>query len=400
MRRVLQLQLVCARGLWMPFHVRCSCKCRRSRIFLIMNNSISLEGLEEVNVTSEVVVGWSAVSREGREVVEAVFYAGLSTLVCIIGIPTNLINIFVFWHQGLKDRMNLCLFALALVDCVYLLCEFIMYPVGSFIIFYDSALGNEYQTKFIAALFGVSSTFRSTSRFIGVIIAVERCVCVVSPLIASTIMKTSAMAITIFTAFLFFQSSYVFHPLSFQAQSVVIGGETYWMFIKTDFEIQNEKLVQSLLFTVLGFFIPVTSLFIVTVATLITVQRLRAAMRWRKKTSSTTSDSVSQQEALTAMLVIVSCIHIATLVPSVTWELTLYFTANLFADPSLWELLKTVSAIANVFPEINSAVTFFVYYFRSSRFRSILHPTSRKAEAKTASSVFTKDTVLQKDIQK
>nr|KAG5701775.1 hypothetical protein BaRGS_000765 [Batillaria attramentaria] len=38
-----------------------------------------------------------------------------------IGGPTNCINLAVFYKQGLKDRINLCLFALSLADGLYLL---------------------------------------------------------------------------------------------------------------------------------------------------------------------------------------------------------------------------------------------------------------------------------------
>lgn len=340
-------------------------------IFLNMNNSVSLL---QTNVTSYGDFRWvSVVSRETREVVETIVYSGVAALLCITGIPTNIINCGVFWRQGLKDRMNLCLFCLSLVDCLFLCCELVMYPVSSAIKFYNRALGIEYQAKLIIVLFGVSSAFQRTSQFIGLLIGVERCVCVVFPLKASTLIKTSSMAITIFVFFFFCQASYVFYSLSYQAQSASIPGETYWYFDETTFLVENKLFVRTLIFTLLGFAVPAATLLIVTVATVITINKLRAAIMWRQNTSSTTSDSVRQQVALTAMLVIVSCIHIITLVPSVLWELTLYVTGELFHDPRRWELWYTIRAVVKVFPEINSAINFFIYYSRSTRFRKMLH---------------------------
>ena len=38
----------------------------------------------------------------------------------LIGGPANVINIAVFYKQGLKERINVCLFALSLADGLYL----------------------------------------------------------------------------------------------------------------------------------------------------------------------------------------------------------------------------------------------------------------------------------------
>ena len=45
----------------------------------------------------------------------------------LIGGPANVINMAVFYKQGLKERINVCLFALSLADFLYLLQVFILY---------------------------------------------------------------------------------------------------------------------------------------------------------------------------------------------------------------------------------------------------------------------------------
>ena len=42
-------------------------------------------------------------------------------LLFLIGGPANVINMAVFYKQGLRERINLCLFALSLADELYLL---------------------------------------------------------------------------------------------------------------------------------------------------------------------------------------------------------------------------------------------------------------------------------------
>ena len=45
----------------------------------------------------------------------------LLPILFLIGGPANVINMAVFYKQGLKDRVNLCLFALSLADELYLI---------------------------------------------------------------------------------------------------------------------------------------------------------------------------------------------------------------------------------------------------------------------------------------
>ena len=45
----------------------------------------------------------------------------------LIGGPANLVNMAVFYRQGLRERINVCLFALSLADLLYLLFHVVMY---------------------------------------------------------------------------------------------------------------------------------------------------------------------------------------------------------------------------------------------------------------------------------
>ena len=45
----------------------------------------------------------------------------------LIGGPANVINMAVFYKQGLKERINVCLFALSLADGLYLANNMLLY---------------------------------------------------------------------------------------------------------------------------------------------------------------------------------------------------------------------------------------------------------------------------------
>ena len=64
------------------------------------------------------------ISVKFEDMVRKIRYVFLPVLF-LIGGPANVINMLVFYKQGLKERVNLCLFALSLadfLDWVYLMC--------------------------------------------------------------------------------------------------------------------------------------------------------------------------------------------------------------------------------------------------------------------------------------
>ena len=68
----------------------------------------------------------SLVSPEVEAFSERLKAAIVLPLLFLIGGPANVINIVVFYKHGLRERINLCLFALSLADELYLIyCMFL-----------------------------------------------------------------------------------------------------------------------------------------------------------------------------------------------------------------------------------------------------------------------------------
>ena len=61
------------------------------------------------------------VSAQVEEVSRRVKDAYLLPGLFLVGGPANVVNLLVFYKQGLRDRINLCLFALSLADELYLI---------------------------------------------------------------------------------------------------------------------------------------------------------------------------------------------------------------------------------------------------------------------------------------
>ena len=86
------------------------------------NNSI-LEGCKTLQFDG--FVPWdnpdNLVSLEVEAFAERLKGAIVLPILFLIGGPANVINMAVFSKQGLKERINLCLFALSLADELYLI---------------------------------------------------------------------------------------------------------------------------------------------------------------------------------------------------------------------------------------------------------------------------------------
>ena len=64
------------------------------------------------------------VGKATREEVEGLLLMTVLPSLELFGVTTNVINCMVFVRQGLRDRINLCLFSLALADTSFLLFMF------------------------------------------------------------------------------------------------------------------------------------------------------------------------------------------------------------------------------------------------------------------------------------
>ena len=129
------------------------------------------------------------IARRVKENLAAVFF--------LIGWAANVINMAVFYKQGLKERVNLCLFALSLADGMYLI---------QTIFISGEQLHLQFTTK---EWFGPMMRFMVNNNLIGfmgfsfvsqvlsAIIASERCLCVVCPLRFQTLLQTRTMAVII-----------------------------------------------------------------------------------------------------------------------------------------------------------------------------------------------------------
>ncbi|XP_025099142.1 uncharacterized protein LOC112566928 [Pomacea canaliculata] len=310
----------------------------------------------------------TVVSREIYTTFRLIFVGFLALVLAILGISTNVVNCLVFQRQGLGDRMNLCLFCLALADLGLLL---FVFPFSMITIFCDLGLfGVTEEHYFKTSLYslGIVYAFRTTSGCYNMVIAVERCVCVLFPLRAVSLIRTRTMGIILASIAVTLQVGFLTLPFRHQLVRLDMDGKVVWYLGLSAAWAANQKLFDIIFSHILSVILPLVTFHVVSIATLVTVVKLRVAMAWREKTSSagTTNDS---QMALTKTLVLVSCVYIVTTLPLVGSKLVSVVSSDFSVLGRYLMLYNLITYVANVFPLINSFVHFFVYYSRSSRFR-------------------------------
>ena len=146
----------------------------------------------------------SIINNEDYQVAMGVMHCGIAPALNLLGLPANILNMVVFYRQGLRDKMNLCLFSLAFVDFMYLLSVFILTLYCPAVLFMDRVSYQILEWNTMKYLLNFRYAFLYSSGMLTAIIATERCICVVWPLKSATIFKTKTIAWMIFAMIVVF----------------------------------------------------------------------------------------------------------------------------------------------------------------------------------------------------
>ncbi|XP_076464484.1 uncharacterized protein LOC143296439 [Babylonia areolata] len=292
----------------------------------------------------------------------------LVSFLFLIGGPANVINMAVFWKQGVKDRVNLCLFVLSLTDELHLI-------MG--MIHHGEQLHLQFTTK---EKFGPIDTFLTNNNLLGLmgfnfisyilsaIIATERCLCVLNPLKFQTLLRTRTMAAIILLVYSLVLSLYfimafryrigcVYDPSSEAVTKTGVTGEFYE---------RHQELIDNLESFVFGVGLPGFVMVVVVTTTRLTVVKLRQIVTWRAETSS----SISPREvALTKMLVGTSILFMACIFPVALIRFSWLFLPGMNSGHQNLSFFLTSLWITELFTFINASLNIFVYYAMGSRYR-------------------------------
>ncbi|XP_025077853.1 uncharacterized protein LOC112554331 [Pomacea canaliculata] len=329
-------------------------------------------------------ITWKGSSHLSSEKLSRKFvYIGFIPLAFVVGAIANVLNCLVFCRQGLSDRINLCLFSLALSDLVYLtalmvrnLEKLLALVVGKWI----ASLWLEKLIQF--RLLAMYSGFVLVSNFLASLISVERCLCVVSPLKARAYLPMRLMLTFIIIGSVLILTGTQFLAFMYDVTCTVYIGpdrnQSDIMIIASDVYRDNRLLMDVLDTFVFASIVPNTSVIITAVTTVITAVKLKAVVRQRKQLACSQTFSL-KEVAVTRMLIVISGIYIACVSPRVMYSVVQFIVAEFRVWGSLCNLAIVCDAVSNASLALHSAANFFVYFTMGTRFRLTLRRTVHSA---------------------
>ena len=291
----------------------------------------------------------------------------------LISVPTNALNIIVFYKHGIQQRINLCLFCLSIVDFFFMLYS----GVYNFDTFYQKF--DKSAPKFSAFFefiinnhLGVFRGLSWVSASITAVIACERCFCVLSPLRSQTIFRTRTTAIVIavsslvIVGILFITTTRwsivcVFDPLTKATSQTMYSSKFY---------INNKQFVDTVTGVVVLLILPVYFVTVVLVTTIVTIVKLTQMVKWREQTSSA---SMSPREmALTRTLIGTSALYLLCSVPSVVFGFVMLSVPDVSLHGRYSNTFKMGITVLEVCMYVNATSNFFIYCKMSSKYRETL----------------------------
>ncbi|KAL8589842.1 hypothetical protein ACOMHN_020845 [Nucella lapillus] len=264
----------------------------------------------------------------------------------------------VVTKQGLRERINLCVFCLALADLVVVSVTFFLSVEQV-----TPRLCRPFQ--FLHQVFCLTG-FTWVSMFLSAVIAAERCFCVISPLRAQRMLSTRTLAVVITSISLLLLTGMLAIAGPKHTEACVFDPQTNTTSLivyVTEYYEKNKKILD--LFDVFLYAIALPSIFLVTiiVTTIITATKLRSALKWRQRSSSAseslpTGSSENHKMALTRMLIVTSVLFVVCLSPMLIVQVTMFLVPELRYGGRFHNLMTILWSIISVFRCVNSSLNF------------------------------------------
>ena len=311
------------------------------------------------------------ISLEAEQLFDRIKATIIIPILFLIGFPANCINMAVFFKQGLKDRINLCLFSLALVDLLCVALTFAFHAERLYTQFTDGErIGVVYRYVVNSNLLGLYGIAYGPM-FLSVIVSTERCICVLFPLRAQTCIPTKAIAFIIIfgvSVLLFarFAVTAMFQVTCFYEMRTL---RFSWQPYVNDYYFRNKAMINALNSVFYGVLLTIGCPIIVLIMTIITSVRLTQIVRWRSQTSSSLS---SKEVGVTKMLIALSIEFFGLSIPIIVLRVVPVFEPRLRGGGEFANSFYVLAALSEMCSYVSSSVNLFVYYFTGTKFKQTL----------------------------
>ncbi|KAH9514525.1 hypothetical protein Btru_025579 [Bulinus truncatus] len=311
-------------------------------------------------------------SSEARRILELVFFVALSGVISFLGSVGNIINITVFFKQGLTDSVNISLLGLALSDLGSHLTLVWMSICFNPLFRYSNISFESIDVQYLSAGWPHVCFARITS-WITAFITFERCLCIALPLKVKQIINPRRTVIVVVVIFLVMLVSvmpvyYAIYigPSYHASRNMSLAGLLY---------ARGGPAVENVSFSI-TVFAQLSSFVLVILCTAVLIVNMVEKSRWRRSVTAVavaSSESMSgRDKRVVKMVLFLSCIFIACFMPSaVNLILMLRFSPDYSIVGPYQNSFQVSWSILNTLEATNSTVSIIVYYNMSTRFRLV-----------------------------
>nr|KAG5696061.1 hypothetical protein BaRGS_017173 [Batillaria attramentaria] len=282
----------------------------------------------------------------------------VSAVVVVQGLVGNVINMVIFRRMGLKERVNICLFWLALADFMSLVLHAMLYGHHTIQVLQGAPRlvnGEWMKIVFNYKLLTISG-FRYVSFFMWALVATERCICIAYPLLAKRLLRNSTTLTAVVVGSLVSFGIQMFCNLQYKMRCVEIidTGEREYMVQHSNAYLAHRTLFDVMISVVQGVAMPPLLMGVVILTTSITVISLRRS---------------SHQVAVSKMLVLVSWVYVTCTLPIFVHKVLFLAWPGYQVGGRHQLLCKLNYMLCNLLMNINCSVNTLAYYRHGSRYR-------------------------------
>ncbi|RUS85976.1 hypothetical protein EGW08_006246 [Elysia chlorotica] len=359
------------------------------------------EALEEKKSYGDVFIASEAIiSNHALEIIENLIDVFVISLLALLGIVTNILDLAVFYRQGFKDSVNISLAAIAVWDLIKCVCGIairVYGPLG----WHSRAYRYTWKSLTTPTLVYLQVFANYVSYVLAAYVSFERCLCVTIPFKVKSIVTPkltfimmiliSVLVIASFGVIFFIYDISWVYSSHFNATVAVFEFNSFH---------RNHGPVVIAYFNLIGIINPIFCFIVIVTCTAIIVYQLNKMSKFRAAATaaSTKTDSSSAVATSTSaaaakaasnaaagnslssrdrqvvkMLVVVIIVYIVALLPRFA-HYAGKFTEPDFAYLRRYHNMFTLSSyIVLTFDYINASVNLFIYLTMSTNFRATFY---------------------------
>ncbi|KAK6979441.1 Endothelin-converting enzyme 2 [Biomphalaria glabrata] len=333
-------------------------------------------------MNSMVSIDSTDVSDYTRHLFEFVNLSILTTIVSILGIVSNILNIAIFYKQGLKSAVNISFMALSITDLLnVLLIEWV--SISSYPVLLDSPdigiLSKD--VGYLTSGIPHACMSRITS-WITVYMTAERCLCIALPFHVKRWITPSIAVLVIVAIYILTILPLIPEYLFF---SLGLRNSTQFHRLKIGLVVNVKDIGLEGLTVFIYSVMMITSFIAVIFLTLILILQLNKMSKWRKNSQVITGqgESLKQKDKVAIRTVLViACVLIITFTPNFLMCGVTFIVPGFSINGSLSNLFVVSISFSYLLDAVNASVNAALYYVMNASYRTTMRDMFRREKVR------------------